>query len=171
MLTIRYWTDSKHAGGVSPFGDHTRVLTRPAASERVMRSVGTWCMLNKLSFRFGICAHPQSMADQLEATLVEVQRDNDAEMVHVRYMRKPWNYMHVVHRTANPLDADRMMKYFVELGRGMGDCRNSPRDLVDPVHHPPYFVYVLTGKLAPRNRPEADSKKAAAPSLLGLADM
>lgn len=171
MLTTRYWTRAARGDGVSPFGDATNVLGDRRRAERVFRSVATWCGLNELAFRVGVCGDPRERAGALESSLVELTRVADGDLMHVTYVKKPWTYMHVVLRTADAALAERTRGQLIDIGRSLGRCENNDRDLVDPVRRPPYFVYVLTGKLPPRNQLAAPAEKAAAPSLVGLADL
>ena len=169
MLTVRYWTASQFAAP-SPFGDATSVLTEEHASEQALRSVATWCGLNKLAYRVGVCGDPRSRAQQLESSLVEVERSVDGDLLHAVYVRKPWNYMHVLHRTVDSTRAGQLMRRFVGIGKGLGRCENSERDLLDAMRQPPYFVYILTGHLPSKlNVSPATPQSSAAPSLLGLA--
>lgn len=170
MLTIRYWAPSGTAG-VSPLGDPANLLTELTRSERVLRSVATWCTLNSLAFRIGICSDPRDRAQQLETSLVEIERLNDRHLVHTVYIRKPWNYMHVLHRTSDRNRAERLMSSYIEIGRGIGRCENSERDLIDAARHPPYYVYILTGRVPARlQATQATAASTASPSLLGIAN-
>lgn len=170
MLTVRYWSRRAQGDGVSPMGDPTRVLTHRDASERVLRSVTTWCNLNGLAFRIGICENPSIRAEQIETSLIEYRRIPDGELLHVSYIKKAWSYMHVLHRTADLGAADRLKQSFIDIGRGIGRCENNPRDMVERLGAPPYFLYLLTGKLPPRRQQAPEPEATQSPSLLDLAD-
>lgn len=171
MLTVRYWAASGREGGISPLGDASRVVTDLPTSERIFRSVITWSALNGLAYRIGACSDPTFRADQLSASLVEVSRYTEGELVHVTYVKKPWNYMHVLHRTAHAADAERLMRRYIELGRSLGRCENARRDLEQPLRAPPYFVYVLTGRLPKKIKAAPEPVKQPATSLVGLAGL
>ncbi len=169
MLTIRYWAASGTAG-LSPLGDKANLLTEEARSERVLRSIATWCALNSLAFRVGVCSDPNSQAQLLETSLVEIHRLIDRDLLHAVYIRKPWNYMHVLHRTSDRARAERLMNSYVGIGRGIGQCENNDRDLIDAARHPPYFVYLLTGRVPTDfQTTQANTPSTMAPSLLGIA--
>ena len=170
MLVMRYWKSTSD-GRVSPFGDRSRVIGDRALVERVFQSVTTWCALNDLAYRVGMCGDPGLQQSRIAGSAVEVNRFNDSDLVHVTYMKKAWSDMHVLYRTIDRGGAERLMRSLIDLGRGIGRCENNDRDLDEPVLRAPYFVYVLTGKLPPRNQPEPQPIATEAPSLLSLADL
>ncbi len=170
MPVVRYWT-ARGGRSLSPLGEPSRVLTSLRDSERVFRSVATWAGLNGLAFRVGVCEDPTFRAEEASASLVELSRVSDGELVHVTYARKVWSYMHVVHRTSSAANAESLMRGLVSIGRGIGRCENNRRDITEPLRAPPYFVYVLTGKLPPKNEAGPRPEKAAPTSLLSLAEL
>lgn len=170
MIVLRCWKASPD-GRLSPLGDRTQVIKDGPQSERVFRSLATWCALNGLAFRVGVCGDPSMHQTRLAGSAVEINRVVDGDLVHATYMKKAWSYMHVVYRTVDRHQAERMLRSFVDIGRGIGRCENNDRDLDEAMVRAPYFVYVLTGKLPPRNQPEPQPIVTEAPSLLSLADL
>lgn len=170
MIT-RYWTRGRRGDSVSPFGDPHSVLTNTASADQVLRSVATWCDLNGLSYRVGVCSDPRTRATRLENSLVELHRQADGDLVHAVYVRKPWRYMHVIFRTIDRSHALMLRDRFIDVGRSLGRCENGPRDLLEPVIQPPFFVYLLTGHLPQRVEQPPAPAAAPAPSLLGIADL
>lgn len=171
MLVLRYWKSAGDGQGVSPFGDRSRVLTEWAQAERVFRSVTTWCSLNGLAYRVGVCGDPSLHQSQLAGSAVEINRFADGDLVHATYVKKAWSYMHVLFRTVDRVGAHRMQRALVDMGRGIGRCENNDRDLDEAALRAPYFVYLLTGKLPPRNDTAPEPVTGSTTSLLSLADL
>lgn len=173
MLTMRCWSRSQRGTGVTPFGDATQVLRDYERAMQVFESITTWCGLNGQAFRIGVCDNIRHEQGRVQANLVEVERVVDGDLVHLTYVSKPWDYMHVVFSTLDRTFVERVKRQFIDFGRGAGRCANAPRDLPEVLRNPPYYVYVLTGRLpAPTRRLKAPQATAVAPSpsLLSLVD-
>lgn len=173
MLTMRCWTRAERGDGVSPFGDQTNILRDYDLAVRVFESVSAWCGLNGQAFRIGICDDISREMGRMQTNLVEIGRVADGDLVHVTYVEKPWDYMHVLFASHDRPLIERMQRRFIDVGKGVGRCENSARDLPEVLRKPPFYLYVLTGRLpAPPKRFKAPTAtaQAPAPSLLSLLD-
>lgn len=171
MIAVRYWSRSERSNGATPLGDISSVLTDSSVSERVFRSIATWCAMNQLAFRVDVCSDPRGHSAQLQSSLVELNRQVDSDLVHATYVKKPWNYMHVLFEAKDRGTALRLAKGFVDIGRSLGRCENTDRDLTPQLRNPPYFVAALTGRLPPRVAPELRNQVPDPPASFSLLDL